>query len=164
MVLWWAGGDAFLAWHYSPHQVTELIQLTGKFNDCTLESTKKVDPDEWFIALDNIRNSMYQPFGLERFSSAQLPYCAACFKLRIYLYILCMCIERLKLATTFRIRFRNLLLPLVPLVTVSGKLPLNYTSALLCRGTYWLQVPVSRKIPQGAFLLFTDSTKQQPYR
>ena len=57
-------GDAFLAWQYledryAPHQVTDLIQLTGEFNDCTLESTK-ADPDEWFIALDNIKNRMRQ--------------------------------------------------------------------------------------------------------
>ena len=57
-------GDAFLAWQYledryAPHQVTDLIQLTGEFNDCTLESTK-TDPDEWLIALYNIRSRILQ--------------------------------------------------------------------------------------------------------
>ena len=59
-------GDAFLTRQsyledcYAPHQFsTDLIQLTGEFNNCTLESTK-ADSDEWFITLDNIRNRMHQ--------------------------------------------------------------------------------------------------------
>ena len=57
-------GDAILAWqylddYYAPHQVTDSIQLIGKFNSCTFETTK-AHPDEWFIALDTIRNRMCQ--------------------------------------------------------------------------------------------------------
>ena len=35
------------------------IQLTGEFNNCTLENNK-AHPDEWFIALDKFRNMMRQ--------------------------------------------------------------------------------------------------------
>ena len=57
-------GDAFLAWknlcdRYAPHETSDLIQLSGEFSKCNLESTKS-DPDEWFIKLDMIRNRMTQ--------------------------------------------------------------------------------------------------------
>ena len=36
-----------------------MIQLAGEFQDFTLKSTK-TEPDEWFIALNNIMNRMCQ--------------------------------------------------------------------------------------------------------
>ena len=58
-------GDAFLAWkyledRYAPQQVSDLIQPTEEFSNCTLESGTKADPDERFIAIDNTMNRMSQ--------------------------------------------------------------------------------------------------------
>ena len=59
-------GDAFLALKnlcdrgYAPHETSDLIQLSGEFSKCNLESTTKSDPDEWFIKLDMIHNRMTQ--------------------------------------------------------------------------------------------------------
>ena len=57
-------GDAYKAWtylcdRYAPHSISDLIQLSGEFNKCCLDSTK-TDPDEWFIQIDTIRNRMCQ--------------------------------------------------------------------------------------------------------
>ena len=55
-----ADGDARLAWknltdRYAPQGSTDLIHLTGEFNNSVLESTTE-DPDLWFIRLEVIRS------------------------------------------------------------------------------------------------------------
>ena len=71
-------GDAFLVWQYlencyGPHQVTDLIQLTGNFKNCTLESTK-ADPD---VANETLllKNVLYTPtFFIKNLSALVLLY------------------------------------------------------------------------------------------
>ena len=55
-------GDARLAWKnltncYAPQGFTDLIHLTGEFNNCVLESPSE-DPDVWFIKLETIRSRL----------------------------------------------------------------------------------------------------------
>jgi hypothetical protein len=57
-----ADGDARLAWknlteRYAPQGSTDLIHLTGDFNNCVLESATE-DPDLWFIRLETIRSRL----------------------------------------------------------------------------------------------------------
>jgi hypothetical protein len=57
-----ADGDARLAWknlndRYAPQGSTDLIHLTGEFNNCCLESATE-DPDLWFIRLEVIRSRL----------------------------------------------------------------------------------------------------------
>ena len=56
-------GDAFKSWTYLcdcyvPHTVSDLIQLSGSFNKCCLEST--TDADELFIQIDILHKCMHQ--------------------------------------------------------------------------------------------------------
>ena len=53
-----ADGDARLAWknltdRYAPQGSTDLIHLTGEFNNCILDSSHG-DPNVWFIKLETI--------------------------------------------------------------------------------------------------------------
>jgi hypothetical protein len=57
-----ADGDARLAWsnlieRYAPQGSTDLIHLTGEFNNCILDSSHG-DPDVWFIKLETIRSRL----------------------------------------------------------------------------------------------------------
>ena len=49
----------YLCNRYEPHSMFGLIQLSREFQTCCLKSTK-MDPDEWFIQIDTLRNRMSQ--------------------------------------------------------------------------------------------------------
>ena len=55
-------GDAFKAWtnlchRYAPNEVSNMVQLHSRFNNCCLE-TPTSDPDVWFVELDIICKRM----------------------------------------------------------------------------------------------------------
>ena len=54
--------NAFLAWmnlnkRYAPNSASDLVQLLGEFNKCSLDGTV-AEPDEWFIKLDLLNTRM----------------------------------------------------------------------------------------------------------
>ena len=56
-------GDAFLDWtylkaRYVPNGTSDLIQLSGQFNNKCIFEGKMQDLDEWFIQLELLRNRM----------------------------------------------------------------------------------------------------------
>ena len=55
-------GNAFLAWknlsdRYAPNSASDLVQLSGEFNECSLDGSG-ADPDAWFIKLDLLNSRM----------------------------------------------------------------------------------------------------------
>jgi hypothetical protein len=55
-------GDARIAWknlldRYAPQGSTDLIHLTGEFNNCVLDNSRS-DPDLWFIKIEDIRRRL----------------------------------------------------------------------------------------------------------